>query len=233
MSTAGRRGAGGPRDHQAAAAPPLISAEQAAALLRKYQLLAVWRRSKDLGGEMPAPRGDDPGVPVAGDHADRAALRALSREFPGALRELDVLGLPEISRRIVRLTLLLGGTLQPPAEPPRFQPSTHGNHSSAGEGADNDLWMPLIAAYHGLMRVALTVKRESARTRAVSPAEIAKAQATVQASCGFSIDESFVQAAVRPPAGRLTVVVLTALAQRFRLPASDISRLLFPPRRII
>ncbi|MEO8214206.1 MAG: hypothetical protein ABI560_13485, partial [Myxococcales bacterium] len=127
-----------------------------------------------------------------------------------------VLGLPEISRRIVRLTLLLSGTGQAPAAPP---------------GEDNDLWMPLIAAYHGLMRVALTVKRDSARTRIVSAAEVARAQAAVQASCGFSIDESFVQAAVRPPAGRLAVLVLTALAQRFRLPAGDISRLLFPPRR--
>jgi hypothetical protein len=240
LSTGRRRGDGGRRDHEAEAFPPLISTEQAAGLLRKYQLLAVWRRARDLGGEMHSIPGDNPGVPspvvgdgpTAGNQADRATLRALSREFPGALRELDVLGLPEISRRIVRLTMLGGGTRQPTSELPRSHPAVdQRDNRGAHEAGESDLWMPLIAAYHGLMRVALTVKRASASTRAVSSADVAKAQATVQATCGFSVDASFVHAAVRPPSGRLAVLVLTELARQFRLPASEISRLLFPPRR--
>ena len=49
------------------------SPDELLALSRKYDTLAKLRRARSRGGAV----------------ADRATLRALAREFPGALRELD------------------------------------------------------------------------------------------------------------------------------------------------
>lgn len=159
------------------------------ALLRKYRLLAEWRRVRDGG------RGDSP---------DRAALRALSVEFPGALRELDVLGLPEILRRI---DLLASGN--PEDEP----------------------WPSWSLAYHRLMRAALAAKRTAGRTRRLSDGTLADVQAAAAAIGGELVDEAFARAAARPASGRIGIVVLRALARQFGVPAERISTTLFPRRR--
>lgn len=85
-----------------------------AALARKYRVMAELRRA---------------GAPDALAE-DRARLRALANEFPGALRELDTLPTEEIERRA---TALESGALEP--------------------------WMVWLAEFHELMRVALEVKR--------------------------------------------------------------------------
>lgn len=178
-----------------------IGAADRAALLRKYRALAEWRRVRDGG---------------AGAGPDRAALRALSQEFPGALRELDVLGHAELSRRIAAL----------------------------GEGSDVDgerldrraddepPWIRWILAYHRLMRAALVAKRAAGRTRRLSPDALTAVMAAAGAAPDDDlIDEAFILATVHPPGGRLGVVVLRALARRFGVPAARISVTLFPPRR--
>ncbi len=116
-----------------------LQAGEREALLRKYRLLARWRRTKDASpDDRPAP----------GDHgAGPAAMRALADEFPGALRELDVLGLAELERRIARLAAP-GGDEDAGAEP----------------------WMSWIVAYHRLMRIALATKRSAADGDARPPA---------------------------------------------------------------
>lgn len=87
------------------------------ALARKYAALADLRRRRDEGG--PA--------------ATRAELRALAREFPGCLRELDTLGPTELARRAsATAAAAAGGTVEP--------------------------WMEWIAAYHGLMADALAIR---------------------------------------------------------------------------
>jgi hypothetical protein len=82
------------------AAPP--SPDARAALLRKYRLLCLWRRGKDRAfatdtSEAHAREAD--GSESNQGVASRAAMRTLAEEFPGALRELDLLGLPELERR--------------------------------------------------------------------------------------------------------------------------------------
>ena len=171
-------------------APFAITDADRQALLRKYHLLAEWRRVRD-------------GAP--GASPDRAALRALSTEFPGALRELDVLGLPELLRRI---DLLMTSNLQ--REP---GPS----------------W---ILAYHRLMRAALAAKRAAGRARVLSEPLLHEVLATANAAAGgHLVDEEFARAAARPANGRLAVVVLRALIRHFAVPAKDIAATLFPPRR--
>ena len=101
-----------------------VTADVRATLLRKYRLLARWRRAKDLSV---GARGDD------ADVASPAAMRALAEEFPGALRELDLLGLVELERRVACL-------------------------EDGGLGADGEPWIAWIDTYHALMRVALALR---------------------------------------------------------------------------
>jgi len=84
-----------------------------AALARKYRTLAQVRRSKRSTGQ----------------RTPRESMRALAREFPGSLRELDALTLEEIDRRAAALEA-------GPAEP----------------------WMEWMAAYHQTLSAALRIK---------------------------------------------------------------------------
>lgn len=86
-------------------------------LARKYAALVELRRRRDAGG----------------DAAGGGALRALAAEFPGCLRELDTLGLPELERR-----------------------------AQACAGPNDEPWMHWIAGYHALMRAALAVRAPDA-----------------------------------------------------------------------
>jgi hypothetical protein len=157
------------------------------ALARKYATLVELRRRRDAGG----------------DPAGGGALRALAAEFPGCLRELDTLGLPELERR-ARLT-----------------------QTATASGEPREAWIGWIAAYHALMRAALAVR---------APAEVSNAVGASLAdratrAAGIPIDPAFIAAALRPPEGRLGIVVFRALAARFAVPASTISTTLFPVRR--
>lgn len=87
------------------------------ALARKYRTLAALRRAHAEDGSV----------------AERPVLRALAREFPGALRELDTLELHEIDRRAEAL-------------------------ESAAQAGPSEPWMAWLAAYHALLRAALFVK---------------------------------------------------------------------------
>jgi len=126
-----------------------VTPEVQAALLRKYRLLARWRTAKDssvtTGGE-------------AIEVASPAAMRALAEEFPGALRELDLLGLPELERRVACLEAATT--------------SGRGGYQGATEG-QHEQWIAWIASYHALMRVALALRRPSAT--AAAPPSIADA----------------------------------------------------------
>ncbi|HVZ73636.1 MAG TPA: hypothetical protein VHJ20_14755 [Polyangia bacterium] len=82
-------------------------------LARKYATLVELRRRRDEGGD-----------PFGG-----GTLRALAAEFPGCLRELDTLGLPELERRAA---------------------------VTASKG--DEPWVAWIGAYHSLMRAALAVR---------------------------------------------------------------------------
>jgi hypothetical protein len=97
---------------------PPPPAEALRELAEKYRRLATLRVQRDAGAV----------------RATRATLRALATRFPGALRELDTLGLPELQRRAAAAARAAGGG---PGEP----------------------WMAWIAAYHDLMSFAFELKR--------------------------------------------------------------------------
>jgi hypothetical protein len=117
------------------------SADGRAGLLRKYRLLCLWRRGKDRSFETDASDAD----PSASNDglADRSAMRALAEEFPGALRELDLLGLPELERRV----------------------------SVLARAEADEPWIAWILCYHELMRAELARKLAAARGRIRDGAE--------------------------------------------------------------
>jgi hypothetical protein len=158
--------------------------------LRKYDTLADLRRERAAGG----------GV------ADRAVLRALAREFPGALRELDTVAADEIeARRAALARAATGGALAP--------------------------WMAWMVAYHATMRAALVAKGRLSRVRDLSDAIVAEVRQDVSQRTGLSIEEAFVRAVARPPQGRLNRVVFDRLGQNFGVSPDAIWESLFPARR--
>jgi hypothetical protein len=136
----------------------------------------------------------------------RDLLRALSRQFPGSLRELDTLGLLELQRRAkVARAAAAGGAREP--------------------------WMAWILAFHRLTAAALLIKRDNAarrRGRAVNE-RASRMQAAELAR--FNLEPPLVEALTHPPGGRLAPVVLGELARRFAVQPRALSETLFPSRR--
>jgi len=143
--------------------------------------------------------------------ADRATLRALAREFPGALRELDVLSREELSGRIAALAEAISSGITQP-------------------------WMAWMHTYHALMRAALYLKpRLSRRARQgsaeVSPSDIATLIAEASSRGGMAIEEAFALAVPKPRDGRLNALVFDEMAIRFGVPAETLWEALFASRR--
>ena len=168
-------------------------------LARKYDALADLRERREQGAGV-APRGE---------------LRALAREFPGALRELDTLPRAEIERRRASLRATLPGDAAAP-------------------------WMTWMIAYHATMRVALFIKARLARSRDPGgdrlgsglPDELARQIAHDAARhSGLPIDEPFVHAVARPPARRVNAAVFERLGRELGVPADEMWQTLFPTRR--
>jgi len=157
------------------------------ALARKYEIMSELRAS------LP------PAVEPSAD--DRARLRALAAEFPGALRELDTLATDEIARRRDALT------------------------AAAAGGAVED-WMHWLDGYHAHMRAALAIKR-ALTGGAIAPDE----QQAIARASGVPVDDVFVAAVAAPPHGRLNVVVFDRLAAATGVSAKTIWDTLFPPRK--
>jgi hypothetical protein len=164
--------------------------DEVAALARKYAALVALRRRRDAGG----------------DPAGGGQLRALAAEFPGCLRELDTLGLPELERR----AQACAAALDEPGEP-------------------NERWVSWIGAYHALMRAALAVRNPT--RAATASGDLRALAALASTAAGVPLDETFVAGVLSPPGGRLGIVVLRTLAIRFSVPATEIAASLFPVRR--
>jgi hypothetical protein len=84
--------------------------------------------------------------------------------------------------------------------------------AAAADAACVEPWMAWIDGYHGLVRRALAARE--ARARGAPPGA-----------------DAFEQAVLAPPGGRMGVVVLRALADRFGVPAATIAATLFAVRR--
>jgi hypothetical protein len=165
------------------------------ALFRKYQVLSDLRRSQDLD---PATLFDV-----------RGTLQRLAREFPGALRELDILPLEEIDQRADAL------------------------HAAADSG-EIEPWMEWMHEYHVTLRAALWVRlqlSERARRGAVDERELRHVAETLRKEIGEFYDAEFVLGALHPPQGRINALVFQRLEMTFGTPFALINRTLFPERR--
>jgi hypothetical protein len=100
-----------------------------------------------------------------------------------------------------------------------------GAAEAAAAGAPPEPWMAWIDGYHRLMRAAFEIRR-----RQRSPEEVAALDAP-EGPAAAEMDPAFVQAVVKPPLGRIGIVVLRRLAVLFDVPARDIAAALFPLRR--
>lgn len=167
------------------------SEEELRALARKYQVLAKMRRDRARDGSIAA----------------RADMRALAREFPGSLRELDTVHLDEIDRRTRVLTeAAQGDTVVEP-------------------------WMIWMSAYHATMRAALFVKARVARSPLLSDDRARAIAESATSHLGQPIDEGFVRTVASPPRGRLNAFVFERLGQGFGVAPELIWQTLFPSRR--
>lgn len=168
--------------------PERLTAAARAALLRKYRVLAGWRRAKDRAFETSADRPDpirsnERGSPAGEDApADRDAMRALATEFPGALRELDRLGVIELERRVTVLSRWRAG-------------------DDAEEEDDDEPWIRWIAAYHELMRQVLADKRAGTGARAPEGRASIAVLRALEARFGLPADE--IGAVLFPPRTRV------------------------------
>jgi hypothetical protein len=129
-------------------------------------------------------------------------FKALAREFPGCLAELDTLPLDAIDARAAEL-------------------------ARAADGGAVEPWMEWLAGYHAWMRAALWIKP---RLAGGGHGEAALA-AGAAAYAGVAADEAFVRAVARPPAGRIVAAVLARLAAIHGVPAEAIKRAVFPAAR--
>jgi hypothetical protein len=151
------------------------------ALEEKYARIAALRRARLLGEPVP----------------ERAVFKALAEQFPGALRELDMLPMDVIEMRRRALAEVLSGALLEP-------------------------WMTWLIAYHALMRVALWIKLRTAKQPDVTPERAAFLVQSVTREFGFGVEEGFVVEVARPAMGRLNTVVLRRLELIFGVNAEEI-----------
>ncbi len=159
-----------------------------AQLARKYRALGELRQGAHHAPAIPS------------------GLRELSREFPGALRELDMLPLDEIHRRAEAL-------------------------EAAARAGHAEPWMEWLCAYHAAMRAALHVKRRLAGARGIDGQSALELAREASRAAGYPCDSDFVHAVARPRAGRLNTVVFERIEADFGVRSGSIWQSLFPERR--
>jgi hypothetical protein len=149
---------------------------------------------------------------AAGSAADpRAAMAALARRFPGALREIDELPLDEIRARAEALQAAAAGLA-------KIEP-----------------WMAAMVLFHALTRGALAVKRWLAGRRDVD-LDTTQAFALEVLELPHAADAMAWRADLArlasPPRGRVTDLVFERIARELGVSDDEARRLMFGvPRR--
>lgn len=158
------------------------------ALARKYRVLLELRRAHAETGEV----------------AERAVLRALAAEFPGALRELDSLPLATIEERLCALEAVDRGA---PCEP----------------------WMEWLVGYHAILRAALFIKAHRAKAeQGIADEELAR---RASEHAGIDIVASFVEKIGRPERIRISHIALDEVANRFGVSRELVEAAITAPTR--
>jgi len=159
-------------------------------LLHKYETLAELRRARARGEPIP----------------DRSVFRALAREFPGALYELDRAPLDDIDARRSALAATVGGGAAAP-------------------------WMTAMATYHALYRAALYLKVRLKKGHAPGAEEAVSLAGAAARHAAIDVGAAFVQAVAQPAGGRIGPVVLAEVASREGVPEPEARQAMFPTRR--
>jgi hypothetical protein len=161
------------------------------ALLRKYEALHALR------------------VQNTPEQAPADGLAAIAREFPGALRALDLLPMAELTARRDELSATLCGGREPSA------------------------WMQCELVFHGYMRAALRI-RALLRARGNGDLPGHAGALGYAPEPGEPPPERFDQEALgalqNPPGGRLEAWLLGRAAAELGLPVSALERALYPWR---
>lgn len=126
--------------------------------------------------------------------------RALAAEFPGALRELDVLPLDILAARLADVG------------------------SASREDRDAAAWISPMIVYHVRMRQLLAVKRLLGGERCPN----AERAATIARVLGPECDATLVERVAAPPSGRLNRLAFELVARELGRAESEIEGLLFP-----
>jgi hypothetical protein len=154
-------------------------------------------------------------------HDPKPEMAALARKFPGALRELDELSMPQIDARLAKLDAALAAQRVPE-------------------------WAALQVAYHGTYRFALRIKRLGARKGPLDDEALARAierllEAATQSRDDAQPDEprladfdaAGLRAILRPEGGRLHPWVLGQVARALGVEPSAVSKALFARERVV
>ncbi len=140
--------------------------------------------------------------------ATRRRMAGLASRFPGALREIDELALPEIRRRTAAIDAVLVGRAEP--EP----------------------WIIAMALFHSTTRGALCAKRWLAGRKHVDSL-LALRYADAVPFLRFPEDAiqwiDDLARVAEPPRGRLLDVVYARIATRLRTNVDEARRLVFGP----
>lgn len=116
-------------------------------------------------------------------HDPKVAMAALARRFPGALRELDELPMASIDARLAELEAALVAHAVPE-------------------------WAALQVAYHGTYRLALRIKRRSARKGPLDDAALDRAIAEL---CALAAGRAAAEAPDEPALAELDLADLRAI----------------------
>jgi hypothetical protein len=170
----------------------LATAETLLALRDKYVEIRRLRVEDEAGG------GADP----------KREMAALAQRFPGALRELDELPMPEIEQRLAQLDAVVE------------------------RGAEAPEWARLQISYHGLMRAVLRIKR-IAQGRAVADVDRVLADLRERYEPAgdepalASLDRAAIAEILEPQGGRLNPWVFARVAALHGVEVDRVRRALF------
>jgi len=156
-------------------------------LARKYRLLAELARA----GSASRRRADS-----------SYELTLLTREFPGALVELERLGLADIEARLAAVERAL----------------------SSGRA---ESWIAWMSTYHETMRMALTVRRRTSRRATLSRMQAEQLARNVNRDLGAHCDATFVLAVAERPPGRLGQWVMERVGGEMGVSPAALRRTLF------
>ncbi len=171
-----------------------------AALARKYRTLADLRAEREGAIEGGQDRFEGAALETRG-----RAFREVAREFPGALRELELTPTEMLRRKAERV-------------------------EAAATGAGAAPWMHVVWDFHAMLREALALRRFLRAEPGCSAEALRAHHAALDDAGAMVADAAAARGAIeRPPNGRLLALVWPALAGRYGIAEAVAREMVFGP----